>query len=136
VEPAEPEDAHRPLEKSHDLKAILSHVEQRIVKKDYTFQFEGTSYVIERADVTTGLRGAAIRVEKRRDGTLAIRFEDRYLRYRVCEAGAKLASADPMSEDKGKAKRPAPKRSTWMKGFFDKKGPSLRTAIGVANATS
>jgi len=41
VEPVDPEDAHRPLEKGHELPAILSHVESRIVKPDYTFQFEG-----------------------------------------------------------------------------------------------
>ncbi len=48
VEPREPEDAHRPLEQGHDLEAILSHVESRIVKTDYTFQFEGQRYVIVR----------------------------------------------------------------------------------------
>lgn len=136
VVPAEPEDAHRPLEKNHDLKAILSHVEQRIVKKDYTFQFEGTSYVIERAEIGTGLRGAALRIEKRRDGTLAIRYEDRYLRYRVCEAGSQVAGPEkPPAAVKSKAKRPASK-SAWMKGFFDKPGPSLGQAIGISNAKS
>jgi len=44
VEPRDSEDAHRPLEKGHDLVAMLSHVESRIVKTDYTFQFEGKQY--------------------------------------------------------------------------------------------
>jgi len=37
VEAANPDDAHRPLEKSHNLAASLSHVETRQVRNDYTF---------------------------------------------------------------------------------------------------
>ncbi len=55
VEAREPQDAHRVLEKGHDLEAILSHVETRKVKTDYTFQFEAQQYVIEQADTRTGL---------------------------------------------------------------------------------
>ena len=40
VKPADTADAHRPLEKQHDLAAILSHVEQRPVTNDYTVRFE------------------------------------------------------------------------------------------------
>jgi hypothetical protein len=58
VAPAEPQDAPRPLEKSHHLEAILSHVETRKIKTDYSFQFAGRQYVIERSDIRTGLRGA------------------------------------------------------------------------------
>lgn len=36
VSAADPADAHRPLDKGHDLAAILSHVEQRQVTNDYT----------------------------------------------------------------------------------------------------
>ena len=36
VEPANSDDAHRPLEKSHNLAASLSHVETRQVRNDYT----------------------------------------------------------------------------------------------------
>src|SRR5215831_12966389 len=36
VAPANPDDAHRALEKHHDLAAILSHVEKRRVNNDYT----------------------------------------------------------------------------------------------------
>ncbi|SPE38909.1 hypothetical protein SBA6_970004 [Candidatus Sulfopaludibacter sp. SbA6] len=37
VVPANADDAHRPLEKHHDLAAILSYVEKRQVNNDYTF---------------------------------------------------------------------------------------------------
>ena len=40
VVPASADDAHRPLEKQHDLAAILSHVESRRVNNDYTIQLD------------------------------------------------------------------------------------------------
>ena len=135
VEPKEPEDAHRPLEKGHDPEAILSHVEARKVKTDYTFQFEGRQYVIERAGIRTGLRGAYLRIEKRRDGTIAVRFQNEYLPYRPCERSPKVEPSKPVLEVQSKAKRPAPK-SAWMKDFLQKKGPSIDKAIAVSNATS
>jgi hypothetical protein len=132
VEPRDNEDAHRPLEKGHDLAAILSHVEPRIVKTDYTFQFEGQQYVIERADIRTGLRGAAVRIEKRRDGTLAVRFEQHCLRYRPCDSG----TAKPEPVRSAPTIRKPPQKSGWMDKFKLKKAPSLKKAIGISNATS
>ncbi len=74
VEAANADDAHRPLEKIHNLAASLSHVETRQVRPDYTLRWDGKLYQIERqAAVTTGLRGAKVRVEQRLDGTLAVR---------------------------------------------------------------
>jgi transposase len=134
LDPRDAEDAHRPLEKGHDLAAILSDVESRIVKTDYTFQFEGNKYVVERADIRTGLRGAAVRIEKRRDGTLAVRFERHYLRYRSCDSGAVTEAPVPRLPSKP-AKKTAPK-SAWMKKFDFKKSPSLGKAIVISNATS
>src|ERR1700704_3579913 len=50
VAPANPDDAHRPLEKQHDLAAILSHVEKRRVNNDYTFPLDAKIYQIARKD--------------------------------------------------------------------------------------
>jgi hypothetical protein len=44
VAPASADDAHRRLEKQHDLAAILSHVEQRRVTNDYTFPLGAKIY--------------------------------------------------------------------------------------------
>lgn len=134
VEPRDSSDAHRPLEKGVDLAAILSHVEPRIIASDYTFQFAGQRYVIERADIKTGLRGAAVRIEKRRDGAIAVRFEQHYLRYRWCDAAAEEAMPARPSASRS-AKKPAQK-STWMKQFELGKSPSLGKAIVISNATS
>jgi hypothetical protein len=134
VAPREVEDAHRPIEKQHDLLAILSHVESRQVKNDYTIQFDGRIYGIERADIRTGLRGAVVRVEQRRDGSIAIRFRDRYLRFEACERPV-LRPVAPKAPRFRKGPN-AGGKSTWMKDFRKNPGPSLGQAIVISNATS
>src|SRR5256714_7533185 len=126
VAPANPDDAHRPLEKHHDFAAILSHVEKRRVNNDYTFPLEANTYRIVRQDICTGLRGAYIRVEQRRDGSVAARFGDRYLRVERCDQQRKLKPTKPA---KTKSSSKPPKRSTWMDNFDLKKGPKLRQAV-------
>ena len=49
----------------------------RPVRPYYTFRWKHPLYQIERQAVTTGLRGASARVEKRLDGSLAVRHGDR-----------------------------------------------------------
>src|SRR5690242_2025992 len=122
VVPANPDDAHRPLEKQHDLAAILSHVEQRRVNADYTFPLDAKTYRILRQDICTGLRGAYIRVEQRRDGSVAARFNGRYLRVERCEPQPKVAAAKPAAR---KTPRPQAQRSTWNQDFDLKKGPKI-----------
>ncbi len=84
VEPAHPDDAHRPLDKSHNLAASLSHVETRQVRPDYTLRWDGKLYQIERQAVVSGLRRANVRVEQRLDGSLAVRYGERYLPVKEC----------------------------------------------------
>src|SRR5258708_470945 len=84
VQPADPADAHRPLDKEHDLAAILSHVEPRQVTNDYTVRYDAKVYQIDRRDIRTGMRKAWVRVEQRLDGTIAVQFQGRYVRVRRC----------------------------------------------------
>lgn len=134
VEPASADDAHRRLDQQHNLAAILSHVETRQVKGNYTVAVDGQHYVIAKGSIRTGLRGAPVRVERRLDGTLAMRFENRYLEFDLCKEPVKTAAATKPKAAKHTA---APRqKSTWMDGFFDKPSPSLRNAIAIANATS
>src|ERR1035437_9659414 len=63
VEPAHPDNAHRPLDKSHSLAASLSHVETRQVRNDYTIPLDTELYQIERKAVVSGLRKADERSE-------------------------------------------------------------------------
>jgi biotin operon repressor len=122
VAPANADDAHRTLEKHHDLAAILSHVESRHVNNDYTIRFEGNIYQIARQDVCSGLRGATVRVEKRRDGSVTLRFRDRYLSITQCDERPKVTMAKPV---KTKTKAQPAKRSDWNKNFDLKKAPKL-----------
>jgi transposase len=123
VEPARGDDAHRKLEKSHSLAASLSHVETRQVRPDYTLRWDGKVYQIERQAVTTGLRRAPVRVEKRLDGSLAVRYGERYLPVREC-AVVEKSKAMPMVKPASK-QRAAPRGSDWNKNFNLKKAPPL-----------
>jgi hypothetical protein len=130
VEPANPDDAHRPLEKSHNLAASLSYVETRQVRPDYTLRWDGKLFQIERGAITTGLRGANVRVEERLDGTLAVRHGDRYLPVEECVVAEKPSKSGPLP--KPKKTRQTPQRgSDWNKHFDLKKGPKVWQAAQI-----
>lgn len=122
VAPANTDDAHRPLAQQHDLAAILSHVEKRRVNADYTFPLEAKTYRILRQDICTGLRGSHIRVERRRDGSVAACFNGRHLRLERCEQQPKVT---PPQRDQKKALRKPTQRSTWNQNFDLKNGPKV-----------
>jgi hypothetical protein len=72
-----------------------------------------------------------VRVEKRRDGSVAVRFRDRYLSIAQCaqrpkvtirEAGQNEAAAKPV------------KRSEWNKNFDLKKAPKIWQAAKSSGA--
>jgi transposase InsO family protein len=123
VAAANPDDAHRALDKSHNLAASLSYVEMRQVRPDYTLRWDGRFYQIERRVVTTGLRGADVRVEQRLDGSMAVRFGERYLPVAECAAAPKAKSSSPVKP--AKAPRSGRRSSDWNKNFDLKKGPKI-----------
>ncbi len=131
VAPANADDAHRRLEKHHDLAAILSHVEKRRVNNDYTFPLHAKTYRIARKDVCTGLRGACVRVEQRRDGSVAARFGDRYLSVERCDRRTQVTLAKPA---RTKTQSKPVKKSEWNKGFELKKAPKLWQAAQHSGA--
>jgi transposase len=137
VEPATAEDAHRPLGQKHDLAAILSHVEQRQVTNDYTIRWDGKFYQIDRRDVRAGMRKAWVRVEQRWDGSIAVRFQDQYVRVRHC--AQPIGGLQPPRAVAPKPPKPATaprNKSDWMKNFSLRSGPSLRQAVRISNARS
>lgn len=92
VAPDNPTDAHRPLGKEHDLAAALCVVDTRQVGNDYTIQLDGKRYQIAVGAVRAGLRGSNIRVERRLDGSLVVRFGERYLAVAECHPPPKAAA--------------------------------------------
>jgi transposase len=128
------DDAHRPLGKQHDLAAILSEVEPRVITNDYTFRHQGKVFQIAREDLRPHMRGAPVRVEVRRNGEITARFEDRYVQIAERQPAQKTADSVP-SVVKKLAHKPATK-SQWMNGFWDRPAPTLTKAIKISNATS
>ncbi len=123
VEAANPDDAHRGLDKSHNLAASLSHVEMRQVRNDYTLRFEGGLYQIQRRAIVSGLRKANVRVEKRLDGSLAVRHGQRYLPVSLCEEPEKREA--PAVKAEGAARKKPQRGSDWNRNFDLKKAPKI-----------
>lgn len=128
VAPANGSEAHRPLGREHDLAAILSQVEPRVVTNDYTLRYQGKIYQIARAAIRGGLRGATVRVERRLDGTVAVQFRGRYLAVSVCEAPERdrpKPVRSPERVPKTSQRSPRPRARSWMEGFSLKSSPPL-----------
>jgi transposase len=124
VLPASDADAHRQLGAEHNLAAALSIVETRQVDNDYSFRYDSKKWLIARADIRPGLRGATVRTEQRLDGTLAVRFQDRYLRFTQCVPPQPKAVAVAAPAAKAKKRKAPPPPS-----------PALRQAIsGIARS--
>jgi hypothetical protein len=123
VEPGNSTDAHRPLDKAHNLAASLSYVEQRQVRPDYTLRWDGKFYQIDRRAVTPGLRGANVRVEQRLDGTLAVRHGEQYLSVEECVPAEKVKATPSVRGNK--TPRAKSRGSDWNKNFDLKKAPKI-----------
>jgi transposase len=128
VRPAVADNAHRSLGKEHSLAASLSYVETRQVANDYTIRLDNRLLQIQSADIWPGLRGGTVRVEKRLDGSLAIRFRNRYLNLTEC---APRPKAVPVQTSAPRPRKGAARKSDWMKDFhLGKNGNREKTSIG------
>ena len=91
-------DAHRSAA-GFDLEAILSVQEERSVANDYTVQVDSVAWQIERGEITGGLRRTKVMVERRLDGSLRLRWGDRYLKYHraqtVCKIKVEAGAGEP-----------------------------------------
>jgi hypothetical protein len=87
-------DAHRPLGPGHDLGAILSLQEGRVVANDYTIRFRNRFYQLL-PPVHPGERGGRVVIELRLDGSMAIRFRGKYLKYLEIPANPRPGGSAP-----------------------------------------
>ena len=124
VEPAQADDAHRPLGKHHNLDAVLSIVERRQVLRDYTFRLDGKLYQIKPDSIVPGLREATLRIEHRRDGSLAVAFRGRYLPFALCSQPPPPKPSPP-NHPKHPGPAAARPRHRWMNGFDLHKAPPI-----------
>jgi len=99
VVPASAADAHRALGPEHGLASALSHVEQRRVAQDYTFSYYGKKHLIAPQSIQPGLRGGTVRIERRLDGSLAVRFKDKWLQIGSCRINRSGPACGPGAND-------------------------------------
>jgi hypothetical protein len=83
VEPAQPQDAHRPLLASHGLEEILSVRTPRTVFADFTVRFQNQCLQLAPNQLVRVRPKDSVRVEMRLDRSLPVRFKDCYLSFRV-----------------------------------------------------
>ena len=131
------DNAHRPLEPSHDLDAILSHVEDRTIVGGHSLRFDDKYWKIDRDQIVAGMLGAKARVEWRRNGEVKVRYEGRYLSVSEYQPQPKVKAGVDRTPVVGARKaHNAGGKSSWMQGFFDRPSRNLGQAIRIANATS
>ena len=95
-------------------------MEPHQVHTDYTVGCLRRRYRIERASIVPGLRGAPVRVEQRRDGSVAIAFHGRFLRFTECPAAPKTTA--PPRAPTPRRKSPAVANKTpWRQGYQNMK---------------
>jgi hypothetical protein len=100
-------DCHRLLGPAHRLEAILSIQAERVVSNDYVVRWANRFFQLL-PPARPGLRGGRVVVERRRDGSVMVRFGDRYVRYREIAAGGEEKTAGEGTEG-ATVKRSPPK---------------------------
>jgi transposase-like protein len=79
-------DAHRSLLRGTNLDSVLSIRESRTVSPDYTVRWDGAIYRVEREQITRGMRGARVLLERRLDGSRWMCWRNRIVPLEHCEA--------------------------------------------------
>jgi len=95
VKPSSPNDAHRPPGKGHDLSSILSVQESRVVGNDYTIRYQNQTWQLL-PPAWPGQRKGKVIVEQRLDGSMAVRFKQRYLAFERCSGTKTSEAAKPL----------------------------------------
>jgi hypothetical protein len=142
VEPRQPSDAHRSLQRAQRLEQILSVRVARTVASDHTVKWEGQRWGLRRETVCAGLRGAHAEIERRLDGTHWLRFRGRYWPLSPCPDAPRSASPcglrpaglaerkpKPPITTKSKHRPPPdhPWRKSWKRTFLYGKKPDIST---------
>lgn len=143
VVPRNVRNAHRPLEREQRLEEILSVRVARKVAQDFTVSWDGVRWGVPREEVCAGLRGAAVEIERRLDGSHWLRFRKRYLRLQHCPqptpAFVSPCGLPPPGLTKQKAQAPKvykpkyhvppehPWRKPWRRTFLPGAKPDIST---------
>jgi len=141
VAPRNPRNAHRQLGRAQRLDEVLSVRAVRKVAQDHTVSWEGNLWGVPREEVCAGLRGAAVEIERRLDGSHWLRYRGRYVHLRPCPQPLRpsaspsglrppgLADPTPRPKIKPKYHVPAehPWRKPWKRTFLSCEKPDIST---------
>ena len=138
-----PRNAHRRLGREQHLEEILSVRVARKVAQDHTVSWDGNRWGLLREEVCAGLRGAAVEIERRLDGSNWMRYRGRYLHLRPCPEPARRSASPsglrppglaeqtprPQNQIKPKYHVPAghPWRRPWKRTFLSGEKPDIST---------
>jgi transposase len=138
-----PRNVHRRVGHEQHLEEILSVRVARKVAEDHTVSWDGNRWGVVREEVCARLRGAAVEIERRLDGSHWLRFQGRYLRLRSCPAAVRppaspsglrppgLAEQIPKPKNKIKSKYHVPAehpwRRPWKRTFLSGGNPDIST---------
>jgi DNA-binding Lrp family transcriptional regulator len=136
VEATNRSDAHRPLLARQELAAILSHVEERVITNDYTLAFGGSRYQIVKSSIMPRMRGSRVRVEVRLDGTLAARWEGKYVEITRCQVRPRTKPERARQPKRSARSGKREGNRAWMDGFWEQPSPPAWLAIKRSNRTS
>ncbi|MCG6956821.1 MAG: ISNCY family transposase [Gemmatimonadetes bacterium] len=98
VEPTEPRDAHRRLSKRVDLERLFAETWTRTVARDFTIRFKSRRLQVSKSQARGIRPGHKLTVERRLDGSLRYRFNNRYL---------ELEAVTAVSTERASQRRPA-----------------------------
>jgi transposase len=143
VAPRNARNAHRRLGHDQRLEEILSVRVARQVAQDHTVSWDGNRWGVVREEVCAGLRGAAVEIERRLDGSHWLRYRGRYLHLRSCPEPARATASPSGLRPPGLAERtqrpknkitpkyhvPAehPWRRPWKRTFLSCEKPDIST---------
>jgi len=138
-----PRNAHRRLGHEQHLEEILSVRVARKVAQDHTVSWDGNRWGLVREEVCAGLRGAAVEIERRLDGSHWLRHRGRYLHLRPCPEPVRQSVSPcglrppglteqiprPKNTIKPKYHVPAhhPWRKPWKRTFLSGEKPDIST---------
>src|SRR5271170_4472315 len=127
VAPRNARNAHRRLGPEQHLEEILSVRVERRVAEDHTVCWDGNRWGLLREQVCAGLRGAAVEIERRLDGSHWLRYRGRYLHLRPCPEPLRpsaspsglrppgLAERTPQPQNNSKPKYHVPPEHPWRR---------------------
>ena len=114
------------MDGEQQLEEILSVRVARKVAEDYTVSWDGVRWGVPREEVCTGLRGAAVEIERRLDGSHWLRFRKRYLRLRHCPDPTPVFASPSGLRPPGPAKRKAQPPKEFKPKYHVPQGHSWR----------